>query len=385
MILVKTTTRTKLRRSNSGCSVQPHGHCSAASSHRWVELDTTLRDRLTVEETAHPGAQLPMLIRGSYYAGWEPSGVNSGGAGMAAATALVRVGRHKIEITRPEKVLFPEDGITKGELIEYYARIAPRMLPHLRDRPLTLERYPDGLGKQRIFQKQVSSYFPQWIRRVIVKKVGGTVTHLVCNDDATLVYLANQACITPHIFLSRVDKLDVPDQMVFDLDPQGEDFEPVRSTAQAFKQLLDDLELPAYLKTTGSRGLHIVVPLQRREGFDAVRDFARELAGIVIGQAPGERTLETLKVNRGSRVFIDTNRNAYAQLLAPAFAVRARRGGPVSVPLDWSELRRKDLRSDGVTIRTIFDWLEKAGDPWADFWRSGVSLTKARRKLEQRG
>jgi bifunctional non-homologous end joining protein LigD len=168
---------------------------------------------------------------------------------------------------------------------------------------------------------------------------------------------------------------------VFDLDPQQEDFEPVRATARAFKKLLDDLELPAYLKTTGSRGLHIVVPLQRREGFDSVRDFARELAQIVVGQAPAERTLEQLKVNRGSRIFIDTNRNAYAQLVAPAYAVRARKGAPVSVPLDWSELKRKNLRSDSVTIRTIFDRLEKVEDPWADFWRSGVSLANARRKL----
>lgn len=302
---------------------------------------------------------------------------------MAAKAALVRVGRHQMEITRPEKVLFPEDGITKGELIEYYARIAPRILPHLRNRPLTLERYPDGLHKQRFFQKQVSSYFPTWIRRVTVKKVGGTVTHVVCNDTATLVYIANQACVTPHIPLSRTDRLDVPDQMVLDLDPQGEDFEPVRSTARAFKQLLDDLELPAYLKTTGSRGLHIVVPLQRREGFESVRDFARALAHIVVSQAPGERTLEPLKVNRGNRVFIDTNRNGYAQLVAPAFAVRARPGAPVSLPLDWSELRKKNLRSDGVTIRTIFDRIDKAGDPWADFWRSGVSLAGARRKLER--
>lgn len=300
---------------------------------------------------------------------------------MAAEAARVRIGRRKIEITRPEKVLFPEDGITKGELIEYYARIAPRILPHLRNRPLTLERYPDGIHKQRIFQKEVSSYFPQWIRRVTVKKVGGTVTHLVCNDAATLVYIANQACVTPHIFLSRLDKLDFPDQMVFDLDPQGDDFEPVRSTAGAFKKLLDDLELPCYLKTTGSRGLHVVVPLQRREGFDSVREFARDLARIVVSQAPDQRTLETLKANRGSRVFIDTNRNAYAQLVAPAYAVRARRAAPVSVPLDWSELPKKNLRSDGVTIRTIFNRLDKVGDPWADFWRSGVSLTRARRKL----
>jgi bifunctional non-homologous end joining protein LigD len=324
-----------------------------------------------------------MLIRRSYYEGRD-LWLNPRRLEMAAEAALVRVGRHQLEITRPEKVLFPEDGITKGELIEYYARIAPRMLRHLRDRPLTLERYPDGIHKQRIFQKEASSYFPQWIRRVTVKKVGGTVSHIVCNDIATLVYIANQACITPHILLSRLDKLDVPDQMVFDLDPQGEDFELVRATARAFQQLLGDLELPAYLKTTGSRGLHLVVPLQRREGFDSVRQFARELARIVVSQAPGERTLETLKAKRGNRVFIDTNRNGYAQLLAPAFAVRARRGAPVSLPLDWSELAHKTLRSDAVTIRTIFDRLDKVGDPWADFWRSGVSLAGARRKLAQR-
>lgn len=303
---------------------------------------------------------------------------------MAAEATLVKIGSREMEITRPEKILFPEDGITKGELIEYYASIAPRILPHLRNRPLTLERYPDGIHKQRIFQKEVSSYFPQWIRRIAVKKVGGVVNQLVCNDVATLVYIANQACVTPHIFLSRIDKLDVPDQMVLDLDPQGEDFELVRSTARAFKKLLDDLELPAYLKTTGSRGLHVVVPLQRREGFNSVRDFARELARIVVSQAPEERTLESLKVNRGGRVFIDTNRNAYAQLVAPAYAVRARKGAPVSVPLDWSELKKKNLRSDGVTIRTIFDRLAKVGDPWEDFWRSGVSLAKARRKLERK-
>ncbi len=302
---------------------------------------------------------------------------------MTALKGVVRVGRREIEISRPEKVLFPEDDITKGELIEYYARIAPQMLPHLRNRPLTLERYPDGIKSKRFFQKEVPSYFPDWIRRVTVKKVGGTVTHVVCNDAATLVYLANQACMTPHISLSRIDKLDHPDQLVIDLDPQGDDFEPVRSTARAFKQLLDELELPSFFKTTGSRGLHIVVPLQRKDGFDSVRDFARELAGIVVSQAPEERTLEQLKAQRGARVFIDTNRNGYAQLVAPAYAVRARKGAPVSVPLDWSELEKKKLRSDGVTIRTIFGRLDKAGDPWADFWRSGVSLTRARQKLER--
>src|SRR5918995_1782632 len=190
-----------------------------------------------------------------------------------ALTGVVRVGGRQSGTTPPERVLSPADGITKGDLVEYYARIAPRMLPHLRDRPLTLERYPNGINTKRFFQKEVSSYFPKWIRRVTVEKVGGTVTHVLCNDTATLVYLANQACVTPHIFLSRADKLDIPDQLVFDLDAQGDEFEVVRTTALAFKQVLDEVGLPAYLKTTGSRGLHVVVPLQRRGSYDSVRAF----------------------------------------------------------------------------------------------------------------
>jgi bifunctional non-homologous end joining protein LigD len=302
-----------------------------------------------------------------------------------AITGVVRVDRREIEISRPEKVLFPEDGITKGELIEYYARIAPRMLPYLKDRPLTLERYPNGINTKRFFQKEVSSYFPKWIRTVTVEKVGGTVTHVVCNDTATLVYIANQACVTPHIFLSRTDKLDIPDQLVFDLDPQDDDFSVVRSTALDFKQLLEQLELPAFLKTTGSRGLHVVVPLQRRESYDAVRAFGRDLAAIIVSRAPEARTMEQLKANRGGRVFIDTNRNGYAQLVAPAYAVRARKGAPVSVPLEWNELKQKDLRSNSFTIRNVFDRLERTPDPWSNFWRRGVSLAGARRKLARLG
>jgi bifunctional non-homologous end joining protein LigD len=213
--------------------------------------------------------------------------------------------------------------------------------------------------------------------------VGGTVTHVICNDTATLVYLANQACITPHIFLSRADKLNVPDQLVFDLDPQGDDFEVVKSTALAFKQLLDELELPAYVKTTGSRGLHVAIPLRRREGYEAVRSFGRELAAIIVSQARETRTMEQLKANRGSRIFIDTNRNGYAQLVAPAYAVRARQGAPVSVPLAWNELGNKTLRSNTYTIRNIFDRLAKVRDPWADFWRRGVSLNTARQRLKR--
>jgi bifunctional non-homologous end joining protein LigD len=296
---------------------------------------------------------------------------------------LARVERYKVEITRPEKVLFPEGGITKGDLIDYYRHIAPWMLPYLRGRPLALERYPDGIEGSRIFQKNVPSYYPDWIRTVTLKKVGGTVRHAVCDSQATLVYLANQACITPHIWLSRIDRIYCPDQLVFDLDPSSEDFEAVRTTAQSTKDVLDELELPSYVKTTGSRGLHVAVPLDRSEDFDSVRAFARRLAEIVVTEDPENRTLEQLKSRRQGRVFVDTNRNAYAQTIAPAFAVRARIGASVSATLNWNELGKKDLRPDGVNIRSIFERLERVGDPWKDFGRHASSLKRARRKIEE--
>jgi bifunctional non-homologous end joining protein LigD len=269
-------------------------------------------------------------------------------------------------------------------LIDYYRRIARWILPHLRGRPLAMQRYPDGINQPGFFQKTAPLYYPGWVKTVTIKKkTGGTVRHVVCDDAATLVYLANQACITPHIWLSRTDKLDHPDQLVFDLDPSKDNFEPVKATAHSLKELLEQLGLPPYVKTTGSRGLHVAVPLKPSEGFDSVRAFARELAKVVVSQEPRERTLEQRKNMRRGRVFVDTNRNAYAQTVAPAYAVRARRGAPISVPLYWNELRRKELRPDGVTIRTVFDRLDEVGDSWADFAQRRVSLNRARQKLEK--
>ena len=296
-----------------------------------------------------------------------------------------RIGRRVLKITHPGKVLFPDDGVTKEELVTYYERIASWMLPHVRGRPVAMERYPDGIEKPGFFQKDASPYFPDWIKTATVKKAGGVVRHVICDDAATLVYLAGQACVTPHVWLSRIDKLTYPDQMVFDLDPSGASFETVKTTAASLKAVLDDLGLPAFVKTTGSHGLHVVVPLKRTEPFDAVRSFARELAAIVVSQAPRQRTLELVKSRRRGRVFVDTNRIAYAQTMAPAYTVRARRSAPVSLPLDWSELQEGDLQPDGTTIRSVFDRLETTGDPWHDFWRHGVSLKGPRARFEAVG
>jgi bifunctional non-homologous end joining protein LigD len=295
----------------------------------------------------------------------------------AEQAAAIEVDGHEVKITHAGKILFPQDGITKGDLIRYYQRIASWMLPHLEGRPLSMQRFPDGIGRPGFFQKAVAAYYPKWIRTATVKKVGGTVKHVVCDDAATLVYLANQGCITPHTWLSRADKLDRPDQMIFDLDPSTEDIAALIEAAHSFQEVLDDLELPAYLKSTGSRGLHVVVPLDRKQDFDAVREFARSVAGIVAARKPAQYTMEPYKAKRLGRIFLDVNRNAYAQTAAPAYAVRARNGAPVSVPLHWSELGKK-FRPDGWTIRTIFDRLGKGEDPWKDFWRRAVSLDKAR-------
>jgi bifunctional non-homologous end joining protein LigD len=301
---------------------------------------------------------------------------------VAERSELLHIGGHELKITRPDKVLFPEDGVTKGELLDYYRHISPWMLPHLRERAVSLERYPEGIGEPGFFQK-AARYYPEWIRKVTVKKAGGSVTHVVCDDEATLAYLANQACITPHVWLSRVDRLNNPDQMIIDLDPSTHDFAAVIAAAEALKSLLDELGLRAYVKTTGSRGLHVAVPLSGEDDFDSARDFARQLSKIVAADNPERFTMEPRKNRRRGRVFLDINRNAYAQTAAPVYAVRARRGAPISMPLDWAELHARDLRPDGVTIRTIFDRLEKSEDPWKDYWRHAASLDRARQKLSQ--
>jgi bifunctional non-homologous end joining protein LigD len=289
----------------------------------------------------------------------------------------------EVKITRPSKLLFPRDGISKGELIEYYKRIAGRMLPHLADRPLMLQRFPDGIERAGFMQKTAGPYYPPWIRKVTVKKAGGTVKHVVCDDAATLVYLANQAAITLHTWLSRSADLYHPDRMVFDFDPsRADDIAGVTGGALALKDTLDDLELPAYVNTSGSRGVHVTVPLEGKRDFDFVRGFARQVAFAVANRDSSRYTLEAHKEKRRGRVYIDVNRNAYAQTAVAVYSVRARAGAPVAAPLEWRELRKESFRPDAITIRNIFQRLETIEDPWRRFGNSAASLDDAARKLE---
>jgi bifunctional non-homologous end joining protein LigD len=286
----------------------------------------------------------------------------------------MNVDGRKIEISNLDKVLFPEDGITKGNLVDYYRRIAATMLPHIKDRPLTLHRFPDGIGAKGFYQQNVSDYFPDWIARVRLAKEGGKVEHCLCNDAATLVYLAGQACITPHSWLARAGRPRRPDRMIFDLDPPDGDFGIVRLAARVVRAVLDDVGLSSFLMTTGSRGLHVLVPLDASSGFDAVRDFARRVAILAAAREPDRLTTEQRKNKRRGRLYLDTMRNAYGQTAVTPYAVRAKPGAPVATPLEWGEIGDGKLRANRYRIENIFRRLARKRDPWRGIERYAAAV-----------
>ncbi|MFF6779643.1 non-homologous end-joining DNA ligase [Streptomyces sp. NPDC012510] len=299
-------------------------------------------------------------------------------------THTMRVGRRGVEIHRPDKVLFPADGdggkeYTKGDLVAYYRAVAPFMLPHLRGRPLMLERHPDGLDGPMFMQKNTPGHYPDWIERVEVPKEGGTVVHPVCEDAATLVYLADQACLTLHRWLSKVGAADRPDRLVFDLDPAVDDFEQVREAAGDVRDLLDRLGLPSVPMTTGSKGVHVVVPVHGHDDFDAVRDFAKEVAEELARTHPERLTTEARKKARGNRLYLDVQRNAYAQTAVAPFTVRARPGAPVATPLTWDQLDDPAVDARHWTLADAVD--QARTNPWAGAMSRGRALGPARRRL----
>jgi bifunctional non-homologous end joining protein LigD len=286
-----------------------------------------------------------------------------------------------VEVSRPAKILFPDDGITKLDLAEYYAAVGSVMLPHIRGRPVAMERYPDGLRGGRFFQKEVARSIPGWVGTADVRKERGRLTQVVCDDVATLVYLADQACITPHVWLSRADRPDHPDQLIFDLDPPEGGFSEARRTAIVLRDLLAELKLPCVPKTTGGKGVHVMVPLNRGADFAVVREFARAVAGLLVARFPGRLTTEQRKDKRRGRLFVDVMRNAYAQHAAAPYAVRARPGAPVATPLHWSEVEDARLRPERFSMRAVRRRLERDGDPWGRL--RGRSLREPSRILRE--
>jgi bifunctional non-homologous end joining protein LigD len=286
-------------------------------------------------------------------------------------------------ITHPEKVLFPDDGITKGELAAYYEAIAPIMVPHIRSRPITMERYPAGIGQKGFFHKDVSKGFPDWLERVEVPKKDGTVRHPLVSDTRSLLWLANQNCITPHVWPSRAPDLYHPDVCVFDLDPAAEQPDALRAAAVAVRDLLTELGLESWVKTSGSKGFHIVVSLDGKAHFADVARFAHGVGALLVKRHPQRLTQEFHKVDRAGRILVDTGRNGYSATFAAAYAVRPKTGAPVSAPCTWEELERGEVGPRSFTLRTMSDRVAAVGDLWSDIRKHRRSLRAPGEKLQR--
>ena len=285
-------------------------------------------------------------------------------------------------ITHPEKLLFPDDGITKGDLVAYYEAMAPLMLPHLRDRPVTMERYPAGIGEQGFWQKDVSKGFPPWLKRVAVPKKDGVVHYPVVTDVRSLLWITNQNTITQHVWTSRIPHLDYPDVCVFDLDPSKDDVAEVRAAALGLRDLLEQLGLPSWIKTSGSKGFHIVAPIDGETPMGVVARFANQVGTLFVSLAADRLTQEFSKADRSGRIYVDTGRNGYSATFAAPYAVRAKPGAPVSAPCTWDEVERREVGPRTFALRTVAKRVAEVGDLWSGLLRHRRSL---RRPMEQLG
>jgi len=291
-----------------------------------------------------------------------------------------RFGDLAIACTNVDRLLFPADGITKGDLIEYYRAVADAMVPELRRRPLSIVRFTKGIDHGGFFQKHRQKHYPAWIASVTL----GTKTRVdypLCDSPAALVYFANQGAIELHVWTSRAEAPERPDLLVFDLDPPEGRFDLVRRTALTLRDLFGELGLPAFVKTTGGKGLHVVAPLDGRAAFDEVAALGLRLSQLLCARHPGELTMEFYKKDRGDRLFLDTMRNAVGATIIAAYSVRGRPGAPVSTPIEWREVEDPSLAPNSFTLRDVPRRLDRTGDPWATLRSQPGSIELAAQRL----
>ncbi len=277
--------------------------------------------------------------------------------------------------THADKLLFEKDQITKGNLIDYYTEIAPTMLPHLHARPISMQRFPNGIQEDGFYQKEVPDYFPDYIHQALIPVLHDHTTQpqVLCENVKTLTYLADQATITIHAWLSTIDHLQKPDRLIFDLDPSDTNFKLVKDTALMFKKICDELKLCSYPMITGSKGIHVMVPIRPELVFDDVREIARQLCEHAAAQNPTQLTTEVSKEKREGRLFLDYLRNSYAQTSVTPYSVRAKPEAPVATPIHWDEVA--DLKHAHMyTMKTIFARLKHMQDPLADFAKHRKSI-----------
>ena len=293
-------------------------------------------------------------------------------------------GHHEVALTNLKKKFWP-DGTTKGDLVRYYETIAPLLLPYLRDRPVVLTRYPDGIEGKFFFQKDAPVYVPDWVRTVTVhaNDADRDIRYFVIDDADSLRYVANMGTIPLHVWNARAASLERPDWMVLDLDPKEAPFAHVVRVARALKTILDDLELPSHVKTSGATGLHILLPMGRRYTHEEVRTFARLLATMVVETLPEISTVVRAIKGRGGKVYVDFGQNGHGNTIVAPYSVRPLPGAPASCPLRWDEVNAR-LDPARFTIRTIPGRFEDMADPMADVLGKGVNMAAAIAAIERR-
>lgn len=296
-------------------------------------------------------------------------------------------GTDRVRLSSPDKVLVPardgHEAITKADLFDYAGRIADRMVPLIADRPAVLQRFPDGIEGEGWYQKHTPKHFPDWIPTVEVPKRGGTVRHVVIDSADALRYVVNQGTITVHVLGGTVDRLDVPAELNIDLDPSTDDPGQVVAAAQAVRALLDDLDVAGFPKTSGSRGIHVHVPLRGDAPFAAVAALAQHLAAALVARHPDLLTTEFSKDERGDRLYLDVLRNAPAQHAVAPYTLRPRPGAPVAVPLRWDEVDGSwDPRA--TPLASLFRRLgAQSSDPWTGFDDARVEAATIAARLDQ--
>jgi bifunctional non-homologous end joining protein LigD len=290
-----------------------------------------------------------------------------------------------VSVTNPRKVFWPDEGYTKSDLIEYYDAVAPWLLPYLKDRPLVLTRYPDGIKGKSFFQKDAPEWIPSWVRtaRIHSHDVGRDIDYFIVDDRESLRYVVNLGTIPLHLWSARLPGLDHPDWLVLDLDPKGAPFTDVVKVARALHKILDELELPSFVKTSGATGLHILLPLGARYDYEIVRTFARLLAVMGVEAEPAISTIARPLRSRGGKVYIDFGQNGRGQTIVAPFSVRPLPGAPVSCPLRWEEVNAR-LDPARFTIKTAPPRFAQLGDPVAPVLVGHVDVAAVLRKLERR-
>lgn len=297
----------------------------------------------------------------------------------------VVVNNREVTLSNLEKIYWPEDNFTKGDMIEYYDAVADYILPYLKDRPLSLKRNPNGILDEGFFQKDAGEQAPEWVSKIDIHSESNdkTIHYIMCNDKASLLYIANLGCIEMNPWNSASKKIDQPTYMVIDIDPSPKNsFEEVIETALVVKSILDKAGADSYCKTSGATGLHVYVPLAEKYSYEQTKDFAHLVAGLTVEQLPGISTIERSFSKRNERIYVDYLQNSTGQTLASAYSVRPKPGAPVSAPLQWSEVK-KGLSPSRFTIQNMLERIQKKGDLFAPVLQKGIDLKKCLQKLEQ--